>query len=54
MNSMAKEHVSYFPEHICENMAECLMTADNKILVSPVISRPLSGVFKAFLTLRRK
>ncbi len=54
MNTMAKEHVSQFPEHSCEDMAECLMTADNKISASPVISRPLSGVFKAFLTLRRK
>jgi len=54
MNSMAKEHVSQFPEQLCENMAECLMTADNKISVSPVISWSLSGVFKAFLTLRRK
>jgi hypothetical protein len=54
MNSMAKELLPHFPEHNSGVMAECLMTADIKILVSPAISRPLSGVFKAFLTLRRK
>jgi len=51
---MAKELLPQFPEHKGGDMAECLMTADNKISVSPVICRPLSGVFKAFLTLRRK